>query len=112
MKEFRKDKNCTEHYTSLGDLGKAFGCKPITKRTKDQNKLEIQKNKFLGVCPYCKEQPSYIGGNVIACKNEKCTGKKVEKENEDGTKLVMYYPYIKLLDKRGEDIAQNIFDVD
>lgn len=112
MKEFRKDKNCTEHYTSFEELGKAWGLKPVIKRTKNENKLKIQKNKFLGICPYCKEQLSYVGGNVIVCKNEKCNGKKVEKEYEDGSKSVMYYPYVKLLDKRGENIAQNIFDVD
>ena len=44
MKEFRKDKNCTEHYTSLEAVAKAFGCKPVIRRTKDENKLEIQKN--------------------------------------------------------------------
>ena len=41
MKEFRKDKNCTEHYTSLEELRKGFGLKPVIKRTKDAEKLEF-----------------------------------------------------------------------
>ena len=110
MKEFRKGKNCTEHYTSFDELRQAFGLKPVVKRTNDIEKLTAQREKFLGTCPYCKEKLSYVGGNVIVCKNEKCNGKKVEKENEDGTKSIMYYPYIKLLNNQGAEIASNLFD--
>lgn len=109
MKEFRKGKGCTEHYTSLAELREAFGLKKLTKRTKDKKKLESQKDKILGVCPYCKTKLNYNGGNVLTCANDKCKGRKVETVLSDGTIDVKYYPYYKLLNDKGSMIAQNLF---
>ena len=47
MKEFRLSKGVTEHYTSLEELGKAYNCKPNIKRTKDEEKLKKQQEKFM-----------------------------------------------------------------
>ena len=40
MKKFRLSKGVTEHYTSLEEMGKAYGCKPVIKQTKDKEKLK------------------------------------------------------------------------
>ena len=111
MKEFRKDKNCTEHYTSLSDLGKAFGCKPITKRTKDQEKLSKQREKFLGVCRVCKQPLHLVSGtNVLTCTNSECRGIKMTSTNEDGSTYEWYIPVNRTLDEKGFEISQNLFD--
>lgn len=109
MKEFRNPKGVTAHYTSFEELRKGFGLPELRKRTNDEAKLKAQKEKFLGNCPYCKGSLSYVGGNVVACKNESCKGKKFEKENEDGTKTVVCHPYYKLLNDNGSEIAGRLF---
>ena len=40
MKEFRKAKGVVERYTSLEEMAKAWGCKPVIKQTKDKEKLK------------------------------------------------------------------------
>ena len=113
MKEFRKSKGVTARYTSLEELRKGFGLKPIEKRrTKDIEKLEMQREKFLGKCPVCKQTLSYIyGTNYKVCKNEKCKGIEYHGKNEDGTEYSYCVPYIsKPLDEYGKNIAMNLFD--
>lgn len=109
MKEFRKSKEVAERYTSFEDLRPAFGLKPIKKKTNDEEKLKEQQEKFVGTCPYCKTKLSYMGGNIVVCKNEACKGRKIERENEDGTKDVVYRPFYKMLDDKCEEIASRLF---
>ena len=109
MKEFRNPKGVTERYTSLEDLRAGWNLKPIKKKTTDEEKLKEQQEKFVGTCPYCKTMLSYVGGNIIVCKNEACKGRKIERENEDGTKDVVYRPFFKMLDEKGEEIASRLF---
>lgn len=111
MREYRKDKGTKEHYTSLDALRAAFGCKPIVKRTKDENKLQAQKEAFCGKhkCKACGQPMSYVGGNMMACINQACKGIKIERILPDGTKSVTYDVAYDLLDDTGAEIAKNLF---
>ena len=42
MKAYRLSKGVTEHYTSFEELRAAFGLAPVTKQTKNKNKLQEQ----------------------------------------------------------------------
>lgn len=110
MREFRKAKGVTERYTSLGELRKSFGLKPIKKKTNDEAKLKAQQEKFVGICKVCKKPLTWIEGtNTLACKNEECKGIKMTSKNEDGTEKVWYIPVIRMLDSDGMDIAERLF---
>lgn len=111
MKEFRKDKNCTEHYTSLEELRKGFGLKPVIKRTKDAEKLQSQREKFLGTCRVCKKTLSIVSGtNILCCQNPECKGLKMTGKSKDGLDKEWYIPVTRVLDERGAEIARNLFD--
>lgn len=112
MREHRASKGEREYYTSFEDLAKAFGCKPVRKQTTDKQKLNSQREKFMGkhLCKNCKQPMTYIGGNQIVCTNEKCPGIKHEVINEETKeKRIWYTPSFDLLDNRGAEIAENIF---
>lgn len=112
MKYYRKSKGETEHYTSLEELRDAWGLKPITKQTKDMQKLNKQKDHFLSkhLCSACKQPMVYIGGNQMVCQNENCKGIKHELKTDVETK-VWYTPSFDLLDEKGAEVAHNIFQV-
>lgn len=99
-------------YYSFDEIGQElFGLLPQKKVTNDKKKLESQREKFLGTCPYCKQPTSYVyGTNTIVCKNEKCRGKKIINKSDDGTEFVEYKPYIKILSDKGLAIGTNIFE--
>ena len=85
--------------------------KPFTGRTNDKQKLESQREKFLGICPFCKKPNKFIvGTNIVACANEKCSGKKVTVKNDDGTEFVKYIPYIRMLSDKAMEIGNVLFD--
>lgn len=113
MKEIRKGKGVTEHYTSLAELGKAWGCKgsPI-KQTKDMDKLKKQRETFCSFykCPACGEPMTYMGESIMTCTNEKCKGIKHERKDKDGNVISVTYsvPY-ELLENKFADRARNIF---
>ena len=110
MREFRKSKDCTEHYTSLEELRTNFGLAPNSRKTKDANKLKAQREKFLGTCKICKQPLSWVENtNVCACKNPSCNGIKMISKNEDGTERAWFIPIIKMLDETGMQIAMNLF---
>lgn len=111
MSTFRLGRNTTEHYSSFADAAKAWGCKPVSKTTKNENKLKEQCEKFCGKhkCKACNQPMTYIGGNQMVCQNEKCKGIKIEREDKDGNKIVSYVPSFDLLDDTGAEIANNIF---
>lgn len=111
MREFRKGKNCTEHYTSFSEAAKAFGCREVVKRTKDENKLAMQREKFLGICKVCKQPLHLVSGcNVLSCTNPDCRGVKMTGTNEDGSTYEWYIPVNRVLDSKGAEIARNLFD--
>jgi hypothetical protein len=107
MKEFRKDKHCTEHYTSLEELRAAYGCKPITKkRPKDEDVLKEAREKFLGTCPVCKSPMKYVSTSYSVCGNAECKGKNIAKQGEEPR----YITVVKKFDLKGVEIAENLFD--
>lgn len=112
MKEFRLGKNTKEHYTSIEEMAKAWGCKPITKKTKDEKKLKEQQEKFCArhKCRACGQPMTWVGGSMMTCKNENCKGIKIEEKDAEGNIIRTEYlvPY-DLLDEKGTEIAANIF---
>ena len=60
-------------YYSFDEIGQElFGLKPQRRVTKDKQKLESQKEKFLGTCPFCKQPLKYVyGTNVLAIQKAK-----------------------------------------
>lgn len=111
MKAYRMGRNYTEQYSSFEEVAKAWGCKPVTKKTKDEEKLKKQQEVFCSKhkCKSCGEPMTWIGGSVMACTNEKCKGIKVEREDFDGNKIVNYVTSYDLLDDTGAEIADVIF---
>lgn len=102
----------TRTYYSFADYAESeFKSKPLTGRTRDMQKLKAQREKFLGICPYCKCPNKFIyGTNVIACANEKCEGKTISITNDDGTETVKHIPFTKLLSEKGMEIGNVLFD--
>ena len=111
MREIRLGGGFTEHYSSFEEMCNAYGCKPVIKKTKDANKLASQQEKFCArhKCKACGNPMSWVGGNQMACTNEKCKGIKVEREDKEGNKIVSYVVSYELLDSLGAEIANNIF---
>lgn len=113
MRDHRATKGETAYYTSFSDLRKSWGLKDVSvKRTKDEKKLAEQRDKFVGTCNACHGKLEYVSGtNVCVCKNEKCKGVKVgTKTDEAGNEKPIYAPYQRILDNKGFEIAQNLFD--
>ena len=108
MKKNRKyvpSKGTTAHYNSLEELRADYGFKPVTNRTADENKLEKQKEQFVGKCKVCGQPMSFIPGtNVLACKNENCKGIKIKKGEQE-----FYIPVSRVLDEKGADIGNTLF---
>lgn len=86
-----------------------WGLKPLKRVTNDKQKLEAQREKFLGTCPYCKKPLHYVyGTNVVVCNNDECKGKKVS--SKDGEESV-YRSYHRILQgKNSSSIGMTIFD--
>ena len=112
MREFRKSKDCTEHYTSFEELRKGFGLKPIKRKTDDAEKLKAQQEKFLGTCRVCKHGLVLVKGtNILTCQNPDCKGMKITSNNEeDDSEKVWYVPVTRMLDGKGMEIAENLFE--
>lgn len=113
MREFRAAQGVTEHYTSLEALRAGWGLPELTKkRPKDEKVLQEKREKFLGACRVCKKPLTLINGcNVLACQNPECKGVKMTSKNEeDGTEKVWFIPVTRVLDDKGFEIAQNLFD--
>ena len=112
MKEIRLGNNTTAHYSSFEELAVAFGCKPVSKVTKDMKKLQEQQEKFKGKhkCKACGEPMEFINNtSTMACKNPKCKGIKQVRTDKEGNEIVTYLPSYDLLDTLGMEIGINIF---
>lgn len=103
-----KDKK--DNYSSLEELRADWGLPPVSKRTKDLNKLKGQQDRFYKrhTCSNCSKPLTYVGGNIMVCTNESCRGIKSEFKDKEGNTVVRYYPSFELLDTKGADIASNI----
>lgn len=109
-KKLRLSKDTTACYHSFEEAAKAWGCRPVKKKTDDAEKLQKQQEKFVGKCKVCGQDLTYIyGTNVLACTNEACKGIKMIGKNEDGSERVYYVPVIRTVDETGMEIALNIF---
>lgn len=112
MKEFRMGKNTKEHYTSFEEMGKAWGAKPKSKKTKNEKVLKEQQEKLCAKyrCDACGEPMTYIGGSMMTCTNENCKGIKDEKRDDEGKIVsVEYLVSYKFLRPRDKSFAENIF---
>lgn len=112
MSEFRMDKNTTEHYYSFEEMAAAWGCKQVTRQTKDKQKLESQRRKFCErhLCRACKQPLQFINGtNGMSCVNPECKGIRFKKIDKEGNEIITYKPSYDLLDDLGTTIAMNIF---
>ena len=103
--------NTTEHYSSFEEAAKAWGCRPVIRKNKSDDKLKEQQEKFCGKhkCKGCGQPMTWVGGNLMTCTNEKCKGIKVEKLDKEGNTIISYITSYDLLDDTGAKIAQNIF---
>lgn len=109
-KHERLAKGVTAHYTSIEELAAAYG-KSTIKQTKDKQKLESQRAKFLGTCRSCGQPLNYVEGtNIIVCKNKSCKGlvDRVEK-NDLGEDVASYKPVVRILTGVQSVIAENLF---
>lgn len=106
-----KKKNGKVYY-SFDEIGQElFGLKPYKKVTRDKQKLESQREKFLGTCPHCGEPLKYVyGTNVLACNNKDCKGREIVITDETGEQTVVYRPYYKMLSDKGLTIGTTIFE--
>ena len=100
-------------YYSFEDFAvQEMGLKPLRRVTKDKQRLESQREKFLGTCPHCKEQLHYsYGTNIVSCNNPKCKGKKVTVKDSEGNETQIFKPYFRIL--QGENssiIGTTIFE--
>ena len=111
MSNYRMGRDTTEHYTSFSECAKAWGRRPVIKRTKDEKKLKEQRSMFLKkhLCDSCGEPMTYIGGNQMVCKNENCKGIPHERIDSEGNVTVYYTTSYELLSDIGAIIANNIF---
>lgn len=112
MTNYRMSKDTTERYTNLKDLRTAWGMKPVIKKTKDTTKLSKQKESFGNKhkCKACGMPMTYIYGNIMACTNSECKGIEVKREDKEGNILTSYITSYDLLDDKGAEIANNIFN--
>ncbi len=82
------------------------------KRLSKKEYLEQRKNKFLKryVCKICGSPLSLVQGtNVMMCNNGECKGIE-RKYYENGKEKTAHDPFYMLLDERGIQIADSIFN--
>lgn len=113
MNNYRLAKDVTAHYTSLEELRTAWGKEPVTKRTKDEKKLQSQREKFYRkhVCKNCGKPLTLVKDtNIMTCTNPKCPGIKIERLDKEGNTVTSYIPSFDMLNETGAEIANNILD--
>lgn len=100
---------------SFEELRQEYGLKPVNRQTRDKDKLSKQREKFSShhICPVCKQPMKYIEGtNIFCCINESCKGfvKEILIDEETGEKETISSPSFHTLDRKGAEIASNIFE--
>lgn len=53
---------------------------------------------------------TFIHGNVMACKNPKCKGIEIKREDKEGNVITSYINSCEILNEKGAEIANNIFN--
>lgn len=112
MNNYRLDKNTTAHYNSFEEVAKDFGCKPVSKKTKNKDKLISQQEKFCKrhKCKACGAMMNFIPNtNIMTCTNPECKGIKITTTDKDGNERVNYITSYNVLDDKSSEIANNIF---
>lgn len=109
LSEYRPSRNETAHFTSFEQMRSAMNLPKIQKRTKNVEKLNKQREQFLGKCKACGSPLNYVKGmNVLVCSNKDCKGIKLKSKTEGEEDR--YIPVIKVLDDKSADIAKNLFE--
>lgn len=112
MREFRKGKGVTEHYTSLTDLAEAWGCKkPRAKQPKDKKVLEQKRENFRKhhICKGCGTPMTWIGESMMCCTNPECKGVKHERKDAEDNVIVTYSVSCEILEDKFAEAARNLF---
>lgn len=105
-------KRDVKQYSSFAEAAKDFGCKPARKRTKNEQKLNSQRERFYKrhLCSACGQPMRWVNGtNVMCCSNPDCNGIPVTVDAEEGA-ATKYLNSFDILDTIGADIANNILD--
>ena len=112
MKKLKSSKEA-KTLTSFEELRAEFGLPQLRRQTKDKQKLESQRQKFLShhKCPICESEMKHITDtNIFYCSNNECGGfKKVFTDEETEETTVDRSIAFDLLDNKGAKIANNIF---
>lgn len=110
----RVEKSGTRYF-GFEELASSMGIKPVSKVTKDKEKLAGQQERFVNrhKCRGCGQPMTWVGGNLMTCQNPNCKGIKFSKKNEEtGEEKVWHETSYDLLDELGETIAGNIFSAE
>lgn len=105
---FTKEKENTYTPTAFKDIRHAFGLKELSYKTKDEKKLEKQREKFCKshTCQFCGETREWVPDtNIMVCKNPRCKGYQVK--SKDG-EIIPSLPSYSELSSYGEAIAETI----
>jgi ssDNA-binding Zn-finger/Zn-ribbon topoisomerase 1 len=100
-------------FNSFQELAIACGFPPVTKRTKNQEKLTSQREKFnkMHMCKACGQPMVYVSGtNVMVCKNPDCKGIKKSTVDDEGNETFRYEVPFHSLYGKDRDVAYAIFD--
>ena len=98
MNSLRKENNGIRYFGFNEVAKEVYGLDVPTSTIKNAEKKENLKKKFeeKNTCSECKTPLTYVGGNVLACTNPKCSGKSI----------------YKLLDERTTRLARGIYGED
>lgn len=103
---FRPAKDTTAYFSSLSDLAAAYNIKPYKQKEKTDEVLEAQQKNFAKTCYICKARMNFVKAtNSLCCSNPLCKGREVT--NVLGEKE--YIPSCRVLDEKGTEIAENLF---
>lgn len=74
----RKEKNGTRYFGFDEVAKELYNLPPYSNgfSNEEQRKSVLQKFEAKNVCKDCKQPLSYIGGNVLCCKNSECKSSK------------------------------------
>lgn len=111
----RVEKSGTRYF-GFEELASSMRIKPVSKVTKDKEKLAGQQERFRArhMCRGCGQPMEWVKGtNIMACTNPTCKGIKFTRKNEEtGEEKVWYETSIDVLDELGTEIAGNIFSAE
>lgn len=84
---------------------------PVKKNKKQNNDELRERFEKRHTCVVCHQPLSWVKGtNIMSCRNPDCKGKKIEKTLSDGTVKIDYKPYFHILDIKGTEIAEKLYN--